>query len=161
MSTIAAKKVAYIHYILTDDDGGEIDSSRGSDPMPYLHGEGNIVPGLEKELEGKKVGDRVEAVVAPEDGYGPKSGTPPQPVPRSAFEGGEPAPGMPITIENEEGHTMQLWIDSVTDETVTLTHDHPLAGVTLHFNVEIMEIRDATDTELEHGHVHSGDEHDH
>jgi len=161
MSTITAKKVASIHYILTDDEGGEIDSSRGHEPMTYLHGADNIVPGLEKELEGKKVGDQLEVVVAPEEGYGPESGAPPQPVPRDAFEGVEPQPGTPLVVESEEGEQMQLWIVDVNDETVTLTPDHPLAGVTLHFKVEVMEVRDATEEELEHGHVHTGDEHEH
>lgn len=158
MTTIAANKVAFIHYTLTDDDGDEIDSSREGDPMPYLHGAENIVPGLERQLEGKAVGDRVQAVVPPEEAYGPKSGRPPQPVPRSAFEGVEPQPGMPLVVENDDGQELQLWIEAVADDAVMLSPDHPLAGVTLHFDVEIMEIRDATDNELKHGHAHPEDD---
>lgn len=161
MTTIAEKKVAFIHYTLTDDDGETIDSSRGSDPMPYLHGAGNIVEGLEAELTGKAVGDRIKAVIAPEDGYGPLSGMPPQPVPRDAFEGMEPEAGMPLVVEDDEGNELQLWIAAVDGDVVLLTHDHPLAGVTLHFDVEVMEVRDATDNELEHGHAHAGDGHHH
>jgi FKBP-type peptidyl-prolyl cis-trans isomerase SlyD len=161
MNSIGANKVALIHYILTDDDGGTIDSSRDGDPMPYLHGTGSIVPGLEAELEGKKVGDRVKAVVAPEDGYGPKSGSDPQAVPREAFEGAEPEVGMPLMVEDDQGNQMQLWIVDVSDEQVMITPDHPLAGVTLHFDVEVMEVRDATPNELEHGHAHPGDGHHH
>lgn len=161
MHAIAAKKVALIHYTLTDDDGNELDTSRGSDPMPYLHGSDNIVPGLEAKLEGKKAGDKVEAVVAPEDGYGPSSGAEAQEVPRSAFEGANPEPGMPVSAEDEEGNHMQLWVLDVMDDKVTITPDHPLAGVTLHFDVEIMEVRDATENELEHGHAHPGDGHEH
>ncbi|MEM6995914.1 MAG: peptidylprolyl isomerase [Myxococcota bacterium] len=157
MTAIAAKKVALIHYTLTDGEGTEIDTSRGSEPMPYLHGSDNIVPGLEAQLEGKKAGEKIKAVVAPEDGYGPKSGAAAQDVPRSAFEGANPEPGMPVSAEDEEGNHMQLWIVEVTKDKVTITPDHPLAGVTLHFDVEVMEVRDATDSELEHGHPHSGD----
>ncbi|MCA9709604.1 MAG: FKBP-type peptidyl-prolyl cis-trans isomerase [Myxococcales bacterium] len=161
MVTIAAHKVAFIHYTLTNDDGDEIDTSRGGEPMPYLHGADNIVPGLERQLEGRRVGDRFEAVVDPEDGYGSPSGRPLQPVPLEAFEGVEPQPGMPLVVENDDGEQLQFWIDSVSDEAVMLTADHPLAGVTLHFDVEVIEIRDATPAELEHGHAHSGDGHHH
>ncbi len=161
VTTIAAKKVALIHYTLTDGDGQEIDTSRGSDPMPYLHGSGSIVPGLEKQLDGKAVGDKVKAVVPPADGYGAKSGASPQTVPISAFEGADPKRGMPVSAEDEQGNHIQLWILDVSDKEVTITPDHPLAGVTLHFDVEIVEIRDATESELEHGHAHPGDGHHH
>ena len=161
MTLIADNKVALIHYTLTDGEGTEIDTSRGSEPMAYLHGMGNIVPGLERELEGKTAGDRVKVVVAPEDGYGPKSDAPPQSVPRAAFEGAEPVLGMPVSAEDDEGNHVQLWIVDVSDSEVTITPDHPLAGVTLHFDVEVLEVRDATPSELEHGHVHSGDGHHH
>ncbi|MEM9452987.1 MAG: peptidylprolyl isomerase [Myxococcota bacterium] len=159
MSIIAAKKVALIHYTLTADDGDEIDTSRGGEPMPYLHGAGNIVPGLERQLEGKAAGDRLQVVVAPEEAYGEKSGQPPQPVPRDAFEGVEPQPGMPLIVENDDGQQLQLWVDSVSDDVVMLSSDHPLAGFTLHFDVEILSVRDATDSELEQGHASMGDEH--
>jgi len=161
MTAIGPKKVALIHYILTDDDGGTIDSSRNSDPMPYLHGEGNIVPGLEAGLAGKVAGDRVKVVVAPEDGYGPKTAAKAQAIPLAAFEGATPKKGMPVTAEDDDGNSMQLWVVDVTDSEVMITPNHPLAGVTLHFEVEIMEVRDATDSELEHGHAHPGDGHHH
>lgn len=161
MTSIAENKVAFIHYVLRDDDGGTIDSSRDSDPMPYLHGAGNIVPGLEKALEGKGKGDVVKAVIPPADGYGEPSGAPPQPVPRDAFEGAEPEPGMPLAVQDDSGNVLQLWIQEVQESQVLITHDHPLAGVTLHFEVEIMDVRDATKEELEHGHAHSGDGHEH
>lgn len=160
-ATIVANKVATIHYTLTDGSGTTIDSSRGNDPMPYLHGGSNIVPGLEKQLEGKAVGDEIKAVVAPEDGYGDKSGAAPQEVPLTAFEGADPQPGMPVSAEDEQGNHVQLWILDVGKESVTITPDHPLAGVTLHFDVEVMSIRDATESELEHGHAHPGDGHHH
>lgn len=161
MSTIAAKKVVAIHYTLTSGEGEELDSSAGGEPLAYLHGADNIVPGLERQLEGKKVGDKIEAVVPPEEGYGEHSGMSPQPVPRAAFEGAEPQEGMPLVLEDDEGNEMQFWISEIQDEVVLLTPDHPLAGVTLCFAVEVVEIRDATDEELEHGHVHTGHEHSH
>lgn len=161
MSVIGPDKVALIHYILTDDAGGTIDSSRDADPMPYLHGAGNIVPGLEQQLEGKTVGDRVKAVVEPEDGYGPKSGADPQSIPLDSFPDGAPSPGMPVSTEDEDGNPIQLWVVDINDTEVMITPDHPLAGVTLHFDVQVMEVRDATPSELEHGHPHPGDGHSH
>ncbi len=161
MTSIADKKVAFIHYILRDDEGDTIDSSRDADPMPYLHGSGSIVPGLEKALEGKSKGDIVKAVVPPEEAYGELSGAPPQPVPRDAFEGATPEPGMPLVVEDDEGNHLQLWVKEVGETEVLITHDHPLAGVTLHFEVEIMDVRDATAEELAHGHAHHGDGHHH
>lgn len=161
MTSISADKVAFIHYTLTNEDGDEIDSSRDGDPMPYLHGAESIVPGLERQLEGKSVGDRIKAVVTPDEGYGDPCGRDPQPVPRKAFEGVEPQPGMPLVVEDDDGQQIQLWITEVTDDEVMLSPDHPLAGVTLHFDVEVVEVRDATAEELEHGHAHSGDGHHH
>ncbi len=161
MSIIAAKKVVSIHYTLTSGDGEELDTSAGGEPLVYLHGADNIVPGLERQLEGKKVGDKLDAVVPPKDGYGEHSGMSPQPVPRSAFEGGDPQEGMPLLLEDDDGNEIQFWIAEVQDEVVLLTPDHPLAGVTLRFAVEVVEVRDATEEELEHGHVHTGHEHHH
>lgn len=155
MSTIAAKKVVSIHYTLTSGDGEELDTSVGGEPLVYLHGADNIVPGLERHLEGKAVGDKVEAVVPPAEAYGEHSGMQPQPVPRSAFEGAEPQEGMPLLIEDDDGNEAQFWIAEVHDEVVLLTPDHPLAGITLCFEVEVVEVREATEEELEHGHAHA------
>jgi len=159
MSTIGARKVVSIHYTLTSGEGQELDSSAGGEPLAYLHGADNIVPGLERQLEGKSVGDKLRAVVTPEEGYGEHSGMSPQPVPRSAFEGGEPQEGMPLLLEDDEGNEMQFWIAEVQDEVVLLSPDHPLAGVTLCFDVEVVDVRDATPEELMHGHAHSGNHH--
>lgn len=156
MTSIAANRVALIHYTLTDSDGKELDSSRGGDPMPYLHGSDEIVPGLEAQLEGKTAGDKLKAVVSPDDGYGPKSGMVDQSIPRTAFEGASPEPGMPVTASDENGDDIQLWVTEVTEENITISPDHPLAGVELHFEVEIIAVRDATESELEHGHAHDG-----
>ncbi len=154
MSVVAAKKVVSIQYTLKNPEGETIDASDPGDPLNYLHGASNIVPGLERELEGKKVGDEVEAVVAPADGYGEPSGPGPQAFPREAFEGVEPQPGMSFVAEDDDGNQMHLWVLDADDEKVVVTPDHPLAGVTLHFSVKIDAVRDATAEELEHGHVH-------
>jgi FKBP-type peptidyl-prolyl cis-trans isomerase SlyD len=154
MSVVAANSVVSIQYILKNDAGETIDASEAGDPLRYLHGAGNIVPGLEQELEGKKVGDKIEVVVQPADGYGEVSGPGPQELPRDAFEGVEPEPGMSFVAEDEEGNEIHLWVLDADEERVVVTPDHPLAGVTLHFAVEIEEVREATAEEIDHGHVH-------
>lgn len=151
--TIASGSAVSIHYTLTNDAGETLDSSAGSSPLEYLHGAGNIVPGLERALEGKSAGDQVAVRVPPEDGYGEPSGIPASPVPRSSFpEGADLQPGMAVRAETDDG-PMMLWLKDVTDEAVTLSPDHPLAGVALNFSVEVVSVRDATEEEKAHGHV--------
>jgi FKBP-type peptidyl-prolyl cis-trans isomerase SlyD len=161
IEAIADGHVVTMHYTLRDPDGEIIDSSQGSDPLAYLHGANNIVPGLEKELTGKKVGDKVQAVVAPADGYGEPSGNE-EKVPRSAFEDGSGLEaGMQVFAQTPDGKTFALWVVGVDDESVTVSADHPLAGVTLHFDIEITEVRAASDEEKAHGHPHGPGGHDH
>jgi len=157
MSQVAAGKVAIIHYTLKNDAGETIDSSAGHDPMPYLHGGGNIVAGLEEALGGKSIGDKVDVVVPPEKGYGPRQDTPPQPVPRDAFPPDvELQVGMQFMVEAGEGYA-PVWIVGVKEDSVLLDGNHPLAGATLHFSVEVVGLRDATDDEKAHGHPHGLD----
>lgn len=152
---IADQKVAVIHYKLTDSEGQVIDSSEGQEPMPYLHGAANLVPGLEKELTGKTAGDKISAVIAPEDGYGHKDSAMIQELPSSSFGGVEEIKvGMEFHAETENGMQVVEVIE-VSDDTVTIDGNHPLAGVELHFDIEIIEVRDATEDELEHGHIHA------
>ncbi|MEZ4240392.1 MAG: peptidylprolyl isomerase [Myxococcota bacterium] len=156
-------KVASFHYTLrrTDDAGEVLDSSDGRTPLAYLHGAGNIVPGLERQLTGKKVGDKFQAVVEPDDGYGVRQGDA-QPVDRKAFpEGMQLAPGMVLQAETQDHEVIPLWVVQVEDDKVWVDENHPLAGVTLHFSVEVVDIRDATETEVSHGHPHGPDGHDH
>ena len=158
--TIETGKVIYFHYTLTDENGELIDSSEGSEPLPYLHGAGNIVPGLERQMLGHTVGDRFRAVVPPEEGYGLAEGPGPQGVPRDAFpEDAEIEEGMQFMAEDEEGQVVPLWVVGIEEGIVIVDRNHPLAGTTLHFHVEITEIRDATETEVAHGHPHG--EHSH
>jgi FKBP-type peptidyl-prolyl cis-trans isomerase SlyD len=158
---VADGTVVTMHYTLKDPQGEVLDSSSGREPLSYLHGASNIVPGLERQLAGKRVGDTVAAEVPPAEGYGERQG-PPQPVERSAFpEGSELAPGMQVVAEGPDGKSFPLWIVEVTDDKVMVDANHPLAGVTLHFDVEITELRAASEQEKAHGHPHGPGGHDH
>lgn len=160
--TIEAGKVVSFHYTLTDDSGKVLDTSDGQKPMDYLHGAENIVPGLEREMEGHAVGDKLEAVVDPENGYGRRIPTDPQPIPRDAFpEDVQLRAGMQFAAEGPDGDLIPLWIAKVEEQQVYVDPNHPLAGVTLHFAVEITGIRDATDEEQNHGHPHGPEGHEH
>ena len=150
---IGAKKAVTFHYSLRDDAGEILDSSEGGDPLTYLHGEGNIVPGLEKALEGKSAGDEVKAVVSPEEGYGERDDGNVRNVPRRRLPEGKIEPGMRLRLQTDEGPISAL-VTAVRGDYVTIDGNHPLAGMTLHFDVKIVEVRDATAEELEHGHVH-------
>lgn len=158
---IRAGKVAAFHYTLTGTDGKVLDTSSGGDPLTYLHGADNIVPGLEREMEGKQVGDQFQVTVDPVDGYGERQGDP-QPVPRDRFPSHlDIQPGMQFQAQTEGGDVIPLWVDRVDGGTVYVDENHPLAGVTLHFAVQVVSVRDATAEEMAHGHVHHGDGHHH
>jgi FKBP-type peptidyl-prolyl cis-trans isomerase SlyD len=156
--SLAEGMIGIIHYTLHKGDGEIIDSSAGRQPMPYLHGGKNIVPGLEKALEGKKSGEKVQVVVTPEDGYGVKDGREPQRVRRRELpEGNDYQPGMPFSAEMEDGNFVRLWVTDVQGAWVWVTVNHPLAGVELHFDVDVVGVRSALKVELEHGHPHGID----
>jgi len=158
---IAERCVAYFHYTLTNDAGEVLDSSSGREPLPYLHGKGNIVPGLEKALAGKKAGDKLDVVVAPEEGYGPHIESLVQVVPKAAFQGVENLePGMQFQAESNMG-PVSVVVTGIDGDNVTVDGNHPLAGETLHFAVEITQVRDATVEEVMHGHVHGAGGHHH
>ncbi|MDX1804511.1 MAG: peptidylprolyl isomerase [Alcanivorax sp.] len=160
---ISDNKVVSFHYTLTNNAGETIDSSlQRGEPLAYLHGHGNIVPGLEKALTGKAAGDKMDVTVTPEEGYGERHEQLIQQVPTSAFEGadGELQPGMQFQAQTEAGPRI-FTITAVEGDQVTVDGNHPLAGETLNFAVEITEVRDATDEEQEHGHVHGPGGHDH
>ncbi len=152
---IAPDKVGIFHYTLTDDEGTQLDSSRGGQPLAYLHGHQNIVPGLEKQLEGHTAGDALVAVVPPAEGYGERQGPGPQSVPRKEFpKGMDPRPGMPVRAQGSAGQEVVLWITKVEGAQVWVDVNHPLAGKTLHFDVEVVGVREPTADELQHGHAH-------
>ncbi|WP_019594705.1 peptidylprolyl isomerase [Thioalkalivibrio sp. ALM2T] len=158
---VAQNAVVAIHYTLTNDAGEKIDSSEGREPLAYLHGQGQIVPGLEKELEGKAAGDKVQAKVSPEEGYGEKIDAMVQEIPMEAFQGVESVePGMQFQAQTENG-PLTVTVTKVEGETATVDGNHPLAGETLNFDVEIVEVREASAEELEHGHAHGEGGHQH
>ncbi len=154
--TITDKSVVAIHYTLKNDNGEELDGSSDDEPLVYLHSYGNIIPGLEEALAGKTVGDSLNITVPPEKAYGEKKEEMMGKVPLSAFEGmGEIKAGMRFDAEGEDGHRQMIVIEEVGEEEITVNGNHPMAGLTLHFDVTINSIREATEEELEHGHVHA------
>jgi len=161
MSAIADGKVVLFHYTLKNDAGETLDSSSGGDAMPYLHGAGNIVPGLERQMVGKIAGDTFTAIVPPEEGYGVRDGEA-QEVPRHAFPPDlELAAGMHFMATDESGEQVPVWIAKATADKVWVDQNHPLSDVTLHFDVEIVSIRDASEEEVAHGHPHMPGHHHH
>lgn len=162
MSTVIGDgTVVAIHYTLTNDVGEVLDSSSGHAPLTYLHGAGNIVPGLEAALAGLEAGATVRADVPPELGYGLRDGPEPQPFPRSQFPPGQLEAGMRFFARGPDGEAFPVYVARADDQHVWIDFHHPLAGVTLHFDVEIVEVRTATAEEIEHGHPHGPDGHGH
>jgi FKBP-type peptidyl-prolyl cis-trans isomerase SlyD len=158
---IAADKVVLIHYTLKDDDGAVVDTSDGSDPLAYIQGHGNLVSGLEKALEGKEQGSAVAVSVPPEEGYGKFDTQLIQKVPKRSMQGaGEIKKGMQFQAQTPDGMRV-FTVTAVIGDMVTLDGNHPLADKTLHFDVKVVEVRDATEEELEHGHVHGAGGHHH
>ncbi len=153
-STVSADKVVGIDYTLKDDGGEVVDTSDGGEPLPYLHGKGQIVEGLEKALEGKSVGDEVEIAVPPEEGYGPVDEAKQFSLPKDRFDF-EVKPGDVVQAQLPNGAAVPIQVVAVADDgSVTLDGNHPMAGKTLHFKVTVMSIRDATEAELSQVHVH-------
>jgi FKBP-type peptidyl-prolyl cis-trans isomerase SlyD len=158
---ITKDAVALIHYTLTDDEGKTIDSSAGGEPLAYIHGNGNLIPGLERELEGKTDGDKVDVKIAPADGYGEFDKDLIQRVPRRALKGiGNLHVGMQLQAQSERG-TRAVTVTQLVGDMVTLDGNHPLAGKNLNFKVEVVSVRAATEEELSHGHVHGPGGHHH
>ncbi len=154
---ITKNKVAGIHYTLRDNSGTVLDTSDGRDPLYYLHGAGNLIAGMEEGLEGKTEGDKFELKISPDKGYGEKDPTMTQKVPRSAFGDQEVKKGMKFSTDRGAVVT----VTEVGLDAITVDANHPLAGVELNFNVEVMEVRNATAEEIQHGHVHGPGGHQH
>lgn len=158
---IADNTVASFHYTLTNDAGEVIDSSQGREPLVYLHGTGQIVPGLEKQMAGRQAGDQFKADVSPEEGYGVHHPELQQEVPREAFQGVEDIqPGMQFQGHGPQG-VINVTVTRVEPDKVYIDGNHPLAGQTLHFAVEVTDVRPASAEELAHGHVHGAGGHHH
>jgi FKBP-type peptidyl-prolyl cis-trans isomerase SlyD len=158
---IEKNAVVTIDYTLTDGSGKVIDTSKGKQPLAYLHGGGNLIPGLERALEGKKAGENLKVTIAPEDAYGMRDEKLVQVVPNSAFQGvPELKVGMQFRSQSPQGSTV-VTITKLEGDNVTVDANHPLAGLALSFDVDVKDIRQATKEELEHGHVHGPGGHHH
>lgn len=158
---IIENSVVSFHYTLTDKDGNVIDSSNGNAPLTYMHGGGQIVPGLENALAGKIVGEKLDVNVSAAEGYGEHHDFMVQQVPREAFQGVDDIqPGMQFQAQTPQGG-MTVTVTAVDETTVTVDGNHPLAGQDLFFAVEIMTVRAATEEEIAHGHVHGEGGHQH
>jgi FKBP-type peptidyl-prolyl cis-trans isomerase SlyD len=154
-------KVVSIDYTLTDAKGKVIDSSKGKAPLPYIHGAGNIIKGLESALEGKQVGDELKVTVPPEQGYGVRDEKLVAVVPRDSFKGIKRVErGMQFQA-SQGGQTRTVTVVGFQGDDVKVDANHPLAGQALNFEVKVVEIRDAQAEELAHGHVHGPGGHHH
>lgn len=152
---VQANTVVSINYILRDDDNQVLDQSAPEAPLVYLHGHNNIIPGLENALFNKTVGDSINVTIPPVDAYGEYDEELIQAVPRAMFEGiDQIEPGMQFQAQMGEGIQI-VTVTAADDETVTIDANHDLAGKTLHFEASIVDIREATESELSHGHIHS------
>lgn len=158
---VQKNKVVAIDYKLTNAKGELIDSSANHGPLLYIQGIGNLIPGLEKELEGKSAGDNIKVTIAPKDGYGERNDSLCQTVPKTQFESTEALEvGMQFEVETEQGELV-VAVTKIEGDNVTVDGNHPLAGVELHFDVTVKQVRDASAEELAHGHVHGEGGHHH
>ena len=158
---ITTNVVVSIHYTLTDTSGTVIDSSEGREPLAYLHGRGNIIPGLEKELEGKEKGTKLSVTVPPEEAYGVHDEKLIRQISREAFKDVQDLqPGMQFQSQSEKGVEV-ITITKIEDDKITIDGNHALAGKTLSFDVEVTDVREASDEEITHGHVHGPGGHNH
>ncbi len=157
---VTSDHVISLEYELTDDEGVMLDSNKGGEPLSYLHGHGQIVPGLERELTGKAVGHEAKVTVPPEEGYGTRDEDRLVTVGRNRFDF-VPEAGQVLEASLPEGGSVPFIVVSVSQESVVLDGNHPLAGKTLHFDVKVVGVRPATPAELEHGHAHDDGHGDH
>lgn len=157
---ITTGKVVTIDYTLTDDLQRVIDTSVGGEPLTYLHGVGQLIAGLEKELEGKTSGAAFQTVVAPAEGYGLRDDAKMAVIPQDRIEGGNELEVGSQLSATKDGMEQVVTVVKIEEGQVTIDGNHPLAGVTLHFDVTVRDVREATPDEIEHGHVHHhGHEH--
>ena len=155
---IADNSIIGLHFTLTKEDGEIVDSTKSREPLHYLHGATNIVPGLEKHLTGKEVGDELSVTVQPEEAYGQRKDDLVKSIPSTSFADSETIEaGMYFHAENPDGSKMLVQVTDVNDDEITIDGNHPLAGLVLNYEVSIESIRDATEEELEHGHPHVGE----
>ena len=159
--SISQDQVVSIHYTLRDDAGEVIDRSAEGEPLAYLHGRGQLIPGLERELTGRSAGERLQVKIPPAEGYGDYDPQLVQRVPRRTLKGiGDVRVGMRLQAQTPQG-PRAVTVTEASGDMVTLDGNHPLAGKNLHFEVEVAAVRAATEEELTHGHVHGPGGHHH
>ncbi len=153
--------VVSIDYTLTNDAKETLDTSNGREPLAYLQGSSQLIPGLERALDGKSAGETLQVTILPEDAYGHRDDSKTTTVPREQIQGSEElTPGTQLRASGPEGEQI-LTVIKVDETEVTVDANHPLAGETLHFDVTVRDIRSATEEELAHGHVHGPGGHHH
>jgi FKBP-type peptidyl-prolyl cis-trans isomerase SlyD len=158
---ITLNSVAQFHYVLKDADGSVLESSEGSEPMTYLHGHGGLLPGLEKALEGKAAGEKFSVTLPPDDAFGERRDDSEMRVPISQLQGAKKwEPGMQAFIQTQHGH-QQVTVLKVGHTMATVDVNHPMAGKTLQFDLEVLDVREASQEELSHGHAHGPGGHHH
>lgn len=156
------QKVIRFDYTLSDNDGEVIDSTEGQEPLAFIYGSAALKPALREQMEGRQSGDSFQVTVQPEDGYGLRDESLIREVGRDMFGDIEQIEaGMLFQTANAGGATEMVTVVAVGDDTVTVDHNHPLAGVTLNFAIDVIEVRDATQEEISHGHVHGPGGHQH
>jgi FKBP-type peptidyl-prolyl cis-trans isomerase SlyD len=160
---VAKNAIVTIDYTLKNNEGQVLDSSKseGREPLPYIHGAGGIIPGLEKALEGKNAGDTVQVTIAPEEAYGARNEGLVNSVPKTAFGNNPIVVGAQFRTQDKQGRQHVVTVTKIESDSVTVDANHPLAGVTLNFDVTIKDVREATADELAHGHVHGAGGHHH
>ena len=158
--TIQDDTVVTMDYTLKVD-GGVVDKTEGDDPIQFIQGHGQIIPGLERQLYGMTVGESKRVVVTPDEGYGEADENAYADIPRNEFPPHIPLEtGVALQLRDQQGEVLDAYIVQVRDESVRLNFNHPLAGKELHFSITVVDLRDATEDELSHGHLHDGDEHE-
>ncbi|MBC8109099.1 MAG: peptidylprolyl isomerase [Anaerolineae bacterium] len=159
---ITRDTVVSMDYTLTGPNGNVIDTSQGREPLVYMQGAGNVIPGLERELEGKSAGDQINVTIAAKDAYGERDDRMMQSVPREMFKGVDNIqPGMQFQANGPNGERRMVTVAKVEPDTVTVDANHPLAGMPLTFDVKVVDVRDATAEEKSHGHAHEPGGHEH
>lgn len=158
---ITKDKVVQFHYTIKDAEGEQVDTSRTGDPMAYLHGHDNMIVGVEKALDGKQAGDKFSVTVEPSEGYGERQEDAVQRIPTKHLQGAKVwKPGMVAVVHTEQG-ARQVTVLKVGRFMVTCDLNPPLAGKTLDFDLEVVDVRDATEEEISHGHAHGVGGHQH
>ena len=158
---IESNSVVTLHYTLKDNEGNVIDQSEDGSFL-YLHGAMNIIPGLENALAGKSAGDELSVIIPPEEGYGVKDAERIQEVPKEMFDNSDEIQvGVQFHAQSPDGGAVVVTVAEIKDDVVVIDGNHALAGMDLNFAVKIVDVREASEEEISHGHVHGPHGHAH